>query len=394
VAIAKGLVVSLTRFSGFIAVAALSLTGAALAQDAPVKGGTLIYLDQQPHTNLYPPAGGFYPNGGVLNQITDKLTYQNPKTLEIEPWIADSWTVNADATEYIFKIRPGITFSDGTPLNADAVVDNLQRGLKSPLLGPIFTDVTGIAKVDDMTLTVTNSKTWVDMCSYYASSIGYMASSKWLAAVDADPTKATQPVGTGPFIMDSFKPGESTIVKRNPNYWRKSENLPHLDEIDFRIIPDELTSANALKTGELDVLITKNGQNIKDFKDDSKYNYVAQDKYTDTLYQMLNVGQDGSPLQDKDVRCGLTAATDNKTLSDVISAGQFPVATLPTHLTYCTGIGSSRPHLARVSASCCSDAPMPAMLIAGSPGSRRRKVKVSTVTAKTTITSWMSRCLT
>ena len=52
---------------------------------APVKGGTLIYLEQQPHTNLYPPAGGFYPNGGILNQITDKLTYQNPKTLEIEP---------------------------------------------------------------------------------------------------------------------------------------------------------------------------------------------------------------------------------------------------------------------------------------------------------------------
>src|ERR1700712_3398124 len=75
------------------------------AESAPVKGGTLIYLEQQAHTNLYPPAGGFYPNGGILNQITDKLTYQNPKTLEIEPWIAESWTVNADATEYTFKLR-------------------------------------------------------------------------------------------------------------------------------------------------------------------------------------------------------------------------------------------------------------------------------------------------
>ncbi|EKV4263708.1 TPA: TIGR04028 family ABC transporter substrate-binding protein, partial [Enterobacter hormaechei] len=55
-------------------------TTAAWAADAPVKGGTLIYLEQQAHTNLYPPAGGFYPNGGILNQITDKLTWQNPKT--------------------------------------------------------------------------------------------------------------------------------------------------------------------------------------------------------------------------------------------------------------------------------------------------------------------------
>jgi len=45
---------------------------------APVQGGELVYLEQQAHTNLYPPAGGFYPNGGILNQITDKLTWQNP----------------------------------------------------------------------------------------------------------------------------------------------------------------------------------------------------------------------------------------------------------------------------------------------------------------------------
>src|ERR1700755_1132963 len=92
----KDSVVSLTTFSGFVAAATLLLASAAVAQDAPVKGGTLIYLEQQAHTNLYPPAGGFYPNSGVLNQITDKLTYQNPKTLQIEPWIAESWTVNAN----------------------------------------------------------------------------------------------------------------------------------------------------------------------------------------------------------------------------------------------------------------------------------------------------------
>ena len=69
---------NLHRRSALKALAAALLAGAiatpAFAQDTPVKGGTLIYLEQQAHTNLYPPAGGFYPNGGVLNQITDKLT--------------------------------------------------------------------------------------------------------------------------------------------------------------------------------------------------------------------------------------------------------------------------------------------------------------------------------
>ena len=59
----------------------------------PVYGGTLTYLEHQPPTCLYLPAAGFYPNGGVLNQLTDKLTWQNPKTLEIEPWIATKWEV-------------------------------------------------------------------------------------------------------------------------------------------------------------------------------------------------------------------------------------------------------------------------------------------------------------
>ena len=71
-----------------------------------MQGGTLVYLEQQAHTNLYPPAGGFYPNSGILNQITDKLAWQNPATLEIEPWLAESWEINADVTEYVFKLRP------------------------------------------------------------------------------------------------------------------------------------------------------------------------------------------------------------------------------------------------------------------------------------------------
>src|SRR4029077_8843258 len=98
--IVKGTVVFLVRFFGLAAGAIATLVswqftgGTAMAQaDGAVS--TLISLEQQSLTNLYPPAGGFYPNGGVLNQITDKLTWQNPKTLEVGPGIAESWAVNA-----------------------------------------------------------------------------------------------------------------------------------------------------------------------------------------------------------------------------------------------------------------------------------------------------------
>ena len=103
----KGRIVA-NRFSARPIIAGLAwmalgaLPAAPTRAQTPVIGGTLVYLEQQAHTNLYPPAGGFYPNGGVLNQITDKLTYQDPKTLEIQPWIAESWTVNPENTEFTF----------------------------------------------------------------------------------------------------------------------------------------------------------------------------------------------------------------------------------------------------------------------------------------------------
>jgi peptide/nickel transport system substrate-binding protein len=123
------------KLAGATALSA-TLAFGAMAQDAPVTGGTLVYLEQQAHTNLYPPSGGFYPNSGILNQITDKLTWQNPKTLAVEPWIAESWEVSDDAKVYTFKIRPGVTFSDGTPVDAASVAKNFDTyGLGNKELG-------------------------------------------------------------------------------------------------------------------------------------------------------------------------------------------------------------------------------------------------------------------
>src|SRR5690625_2885694 len=90
----------------------------------PVTGGTLVYLEHQAHDNLYPPDAGFYPNGGIVNNITDRLVYQDPETLELQPWIATDWQISDDATEYTFTIRDDVTFSDGTPLDAEAVAAN------------------------------------------------------------------------------------------------------------------------------------------------------------------------------------------------------------------------------------------------------------------------------
>jgi ABC-type transport system substrate-binding protein len=246
-----------------------------------------------------------------------------------QPYLAQDVQHSADYQTWTIKLRPNISFSDGTPLNSDAVIENIERARKSALLGPYVRDISGEAKVDDLTTTVTLSRPWVTFDVALTTQVGFMASPTWLKAADADPSKASQPVGTGPFVVASYTPGDTLVVKKNPNYWRKAEGLPYLDEIDFKVVQDALTAANAFKAGQLDVNVTTNGQSIKEYQSDKSINYTEQKEHGETVYILLHVGQDGSPLQDQDVRCGLTAATDSKTIIEATQAGVPKVANGP-----------------------------------------------------------------
>src|SRR5699024_7993276 len=81
------------------------------------RGGVLTYFEPQTWTLLYPPSVGFYPNGCIMNNISARLLWQDPETLELHPWLAtERPEISADATTYTFTIRDGVTYSDGSPL--------------------------------------------------------------------------------------------------------------------------------------------------------------------------------------------------------------------------------------------------------------------------------------
>ena len=116
------------------------------------------------------------------------------------------------------------------------------------------------------------------------------------------------------------------MVKKNPNYWRQDADgnaLPYLDGIEFRVIADELTRANALESGELDMMPTDNGENIKKFRDNGDFTYLEQSERGETIHILLHVGQEGSPLQDQRVRCGLAAAVQQDVIAEVIGQGSL-----------------------------------------------------------------------
>ncbi len=215
---------------GLLATTTFATVG--LSADEPVKGGTLVYLEQQAHTNLYPPAGGFYPNGGILNQITDKLTYQNPKTLDIEPWLAQSWTVNDNATEYTFKLRPGVTFSDGTTVDAAAVAKNFDtfglgnKALKQPV-SEVVNNYDRSEVVDPLTVKFYFKKPspgFLQGTSVIGSGIVSLST---LALPFEQLGDATKIIGSGPFVVEAETLGKSLDLKAREDYNWGPAKLEH-----------------------------------------------------------------------------------------------------------------------------------------------------------------------
>lgn len=236
----------------------------ASAADSPVKGGTLVYLEQQSHTNLYPPAGGFYPNGGILNQITDKLTYQNPKTLEIEPWLAESWQVNDDSTEYTFKLRPGVTFSDGTPVDAAAVAKNFDtfglgnKSLKQPI-SEVVNNYERSEVIDPLTVKFHFKKPspgFLQGTSVIGSGIVSLST---LALPFEQLGDATKIVGSGPFVVSQETIGKTLDLKAREDYNWGPAKLEHqgrayLDEIKYVITGEDGVRIGALLAGQADFI--------------------------------------------------------------------------------------------------------------------------------------------
>ena len=317
-----------------LATSGLALSGAQAQTTDPVKGGTLIYLEQQAHTNLYPPAGGFYPNGGILNQITDKLTYQNPKTLEIEPWIAESWTVNANATEYTFKIRPGVTFSDGSPLDAAAVAKNYDvfglgnKALKQPV-SEVINNYERSEVVDPLTVKFYFKKPspgFLQGTSVIGS--GLVAAST-LALPFEELGDATKIIGSGPFVVESETIGkELNLTARDEYNWGPAklehQGRAYLDGIKYIITGEDSVRIGALLAGQADFI--RQVQAYDEGQVEAQ-DYQIYAPSTRGVNNSVVFRPDNPLVSDIRVRQALLHATDTKEIVTTLFSANYPQAT-------------------------------------------------------------------
>ena len=311
-----------------------TLAMGAAAQDTPVTGGTLIYLEQQAHTNLYPPAGGFYPNSGILNQITDKLTWQNPETLEIEPWIAESWEINEDATEYTFRLRPGVTFSDGAPVDAEAVALNFDIfGLGERELGyPVSEVVNNYERsevIDPLTVKF----------YFSAPSPGFLQGTSVIGSGLVSPATLAQPfnelgdatriIGSGPFTVENETLGQSlTLVAREDYDWAPPsfahQGRAYLDGIQFIITPEDSVRIGALLADQAHIIRQVQAYDEPQVE---AVGYVVHSAPTRGVNNNVTFRPDNPLVADQQVRRALTLATNSQEIVDTLFSSHYPRAT-------------------------------------------------------------------
>jgi peptide/nickel transport system substrate-binding protein len=234
------------------ALAGATIGGNAFAQGTPKRGGILRISAPANPSSLDPATGGAGSDHAFLFTMYDTLTEWDFETLKPKPGLAESWSF-ADPTTLVLNIRAGITFHDGTPLDAEAVKFNLERNKSDPKSN-IKADLAAMASAEltgPMQVTLKLNVPDAALPGILSDRAGMMVSPTALKASEAG-NVARKPVGAGAYTFVSWADGEKIVIKRNDKYWKP--NRPYPDGIEFSIIPELTTGARSVTAGQNDLI--------------------------------------------------------------------------------------------------------------------------------------------
>lgn len=245
----------------------LSACGSGAAADPaaeagpPRPGGTLRFAVSSDQGCVDPQQVTSNDSVYSVRQLVDSLTDQDPATGEIRPWLATSWKPNADGTAYDFTLRPGVTFSDGSALDANAVKANFDRvpslGARATLPKGYLAGYQGTTVTSPTTFTVRFGKPNAQFLQAISThSLGILAPA---SAAKSDDQRCAGVVGSGPFVLSSYVKDQATVLARRAGYnWGSSlfhhQGEAYLDGAEFRVVPESGVRTGSLQAGEIDAV--------------------------------------------------------------------------------------------------------------------------------------------
>jgi peptide/nickel transport system substrate-binding protein len=267
----------------------------------------------------------------ILMNIYEGLVRYKDGTLQVEPALAQTWTISDDGLTYRFDLRPGIKFHDGTPLTAAAVKFNFDRMLDEnhPYhdTGPFplsffFSSIDKVETEGTGTVYFKLKEPYAPFLSNLAYPTGLIVSPEAVKQHGAD--FGRNPSGTGPFRFAEWESNAKVVVVRNDLYWGDS---PSLEAVVFRPITDANTRVAEMLSGGLDLMVEVPPDNVAQFANDDAF-AVHEQAGPHVWFLILNAKE--GPMADKRVRQAVNYAIDKKSLVENVLQGTAQVAAGPT----------------------------------------------------------------
>ncbi|WP_278265785.1 ABC transporter substrate-binding protein [Nocardia sp. AG03] len=301
----------------------------------PVFGGTLTFYDPIEYT-AWLPTNSIWSNSQVANNLAERLTWQDPASGEIKPWLAESWEISPDKLTYTFRLRPGVTFSNGDPVDAAIVKANYdQHALGDKALGippdRFFSDYRSATVIDPLTVEVAFTKPnagFLQVASFYRA--GSILARPFLEKDLNGQGQAKNWIGSGPFVVASVEGNSGITLTRREDYnWAPTgsghQGKAYLERVVFKTVPEAGTRVGALQSGEAHIArnitpydeetVTASGGRILAFPVQGQTNKLSAQLDSD------------SPIREREVRLALQAATDRAEINQTVLSPSYPIPT-------------------------------------------------------------------
>lgn len=318
------------RGLGLVTAALLASSALTMPVAAQTPPGVLVVGQVAEPQSLDPHAVTAVNDFRILVNIYEGLVRYAPGTLEVEPALAETWEISEDGTVYTFTLRDGVSFHDGSPLDAEAVVFNFERMLNEDHpyhgTGPFplsffFSSIETVEAVDARTVRFTLSAPYAPFLSNLAYPTGLIVSPAAVMQHGGD--FGRNPAGTGPFRFGEWRSNEAVVITRNDAYW--AEDGAELEAVIFRPITDSNTRVAEMLAGGIDLMVEVPPVALSQFQGGGFS--VVEQAGPHVWFLILNLRE--GPFTDQRVRQAANYAIDKRALVEDILEGTAEIAAGP-----------------------------------------------------------------
>lgn len=257
------------------------------------------------------------------------------------PWLIEDWDINGDATEYTLHLREGVSFSDGTPFDAEACKYDIEA-VGGMYYCAYLSILDSMEVVDEHTLLVTFTQPNIgfmqDLIKIVALPVGAVGESGFIESF----------VGTGPFVLQDYEENTEATLVRNEEYWDKGR-LPAVTEVKWVVIPDADARVTALQSGQVDAIgVTEHGMSVPysglvSLEADAGFETLRLDAQAYTSVVSVGMNWTRGPLSDVNLRRALEYAIDRQALVDTIYYGWVDACGDMTNPAFVDGYAGAEP---------------------------------------------------